>query len=95
MKCVYRRFIFDIKDEFIRLVFRWGRSVDTRKEFTNSIERLDFVQALPPVKQGNLYAKFTNKIYQELQDIEMTAGEYKKQHGISKREIAKHYFDKD
>ena len=34
---LYRRFIFDIKDEFIRLVFRWGKSVDTRVAFTTAI----------------------------------------------------------
>jgi len=92
---LYRRFIFDIKDEFIRLVFRWGKSIDTRIEFTNSISKLDFVQALKKKQQGELYAKFTNKVYQELQDVELTAEDYKKKHGISKREIAKHYFNKD
>ncbi len=30
---LYRRFIFDIKDEFLRLVFRKWKSIETRNEF--------------------------------------------------------------
>ena len=92
---LYRRFIFDIKDEFIRLVFRRGKSVDTRVKFTTTISKLPFVQQLSKEEQGRIYAKFTNAIYLQLQDIELTAAEYKKKHGIAKKEIAKHYFKKD
>lgn len=92
---LYRRFIFDIKDEFIRLVFRWGKSVDTRIEFTTAISELPFVQALTKEEQGRIYAKYTNLVYVNLQDVEMTAEEYKKKHGIAKREFAKHYFKRD
>ena len=38
---LYRRFIFDIKDEFLRLVFRTWKSIDTRNEFTKSISELE------------------------------------------------------
>ena len=92
---LYRRFIFDIKDEFIRLVFRWGKSVDTRIEFTNAIAKLPFVEALDKKEQGRIYAAFTNLVYLNLQDVEMEAKAYKKKHGIAKKEIAKHYFKKD
>lgn len=92
---LYRRFIFDIKDEFIRLVFRWGKSVDTRVEFTTAISKLPFVQALNGKEQGRVYAKYTNQVYLNLQDVELEAQAYKKKHGIAKREVAKHYFKKD
>lgn len=92
---LYRRFIFDIKDEFIRLVFRWGKSIDTRTEFTTAISDLDFVKKLDAKEQGNIYAYFTNIVYKELQEIRMTAKEYKAKHKIAKKEFAKHYFDKD
>lgn len=92
---LYRRFIFDIKDEFIRLVFRWGKSVDTRQKFTTAISKLNFVKALPNKEQGRIYAKFTNTVYENLKDVEMEAKAYKKKHGITKKEIAKHYFNKD
>lgn len=92
---LYRRFIFDIKDEFIRLVFRRWKSVDTRVKFTNAIAKLPFVQALEKKEQGGLYAKYTNRVYVNLQDVEMDATEYKAKYGIAKKEIAKHYFKKD
>ena len=92
---LYRRFIFDIKDEFIRLVFRWGKSLSTRIEFTTAIGNLPFVKTLDPKEQGRLFAKFTNLVYLNLQDVEMTAQEYKTRHGVAQRQIAKHYFKKD
>ncbi len=64
-------------------------------EFTTAISNLPFVKALEAEEQGRLYAKFTNIVYQQLQDVEMTAKEYKQKHGIAKKEIAKHYFKKD
>lgn len=69
--------------------------MDTRIEFTNAIAKLSFVMALPKEEQRKIYAHFTNVVYLNLQDIEMEAKEYKKRHGISKKEIAKHYFKKD
>ena len=92
---LYRRFIFDIKDEFIRLVFRRWKSVDTRVKFTNAIAKLPFVKSLEGKEQGRLYAKYTNRVYVNLQDVEMEAKEYKAKHGIAKKEIAKHYIKKD
>lgn len=92
---LYRRFIFDIKDEFIRLVFRWGKSIDSRIKFTTAISKLPFVQAMENKEQGKIYARFTNLVYEQLQDVEMTATDYKEKYGIAKREIAKHYFKKD
>ncbi len=92
---LYRRFIFDIKEEFIRLVFRWGKSIDTRVKFTTSISGLSFMQSLNKKEQSKLYAYFTNLVYKELQDVEMTSKQYKQKHWISKREVAKHYFKQD
>lgn len=46
-------------------------------------------------EQGRLYAKYTNRVYVNLQDVEMEAKEYKAKHGIAKKEIAKHYIKKD
>lgn len=69
--------------------------MDTRVKFTKAISKLPFIQDLSPKEQGRIYAKFTNLVYLNLEDIEMTAKDYKEKHGISKREIAKHYFKKD
>ena len=69
--------------------------MDTRAEFTNAISKLPFVITLNGKEKGRLYAKFTNLVYLNLQDVELDAQAYKKKHGLAKREIAKHYFKKD
>ena len=69
--------------------------MDTRIKFTQAISKLPFIQTLPPKEQGRIYAKFTNLVYLNLEDVEMTAKAYKDKHGIDKMEIAKHYFKKD
>ena len=56
---------------------------------------MTFIKALDNKEQKRLYAKYTNVVYQNLQDVEMDAKAYKKKHGITKKEIAKHYFKKD
>ncbi|MBS8121880.1 antA/AntB antirepressor family protein [Candidatus Vampirococcus lugosii] len=67
---LYRRFIFDIKDEFLRLVFRYGKSIETRSDFTKSIGDLDFMKKLKienkKSEMGNIYGEMTNLIYLEL-----------------------------
>lgn len=89
---LYRRFIFDIKDEFIRLVFRWGKSIETRKKFTKAISELSFVKKIEENKQWPIYWWATNLIYLEL--FWVKASEYKVNYDVPKREIAKHYFSK-
>lgn len=90
---LYRRFIFDIKDEFLRLVFRYGRSIETRNEFTKSIADLKWMKELSESQTGNVYGEMTNLIYLELFGVK--AIEFKELHEIPKTEFAKHYFDKD
>ena len=90
---LYRRFIFDIKDEFIRLVFRWGKSIGTRNDFTKSISQLDWMQKLQEKEQGKIYADLTNYVYQKL--IWYKAMDYKEINDLDKKVIAKHYFTKE
>ncbi len=94
---LYRRFIFDIKDEFLRLVFRKWKSIDTRNEFTKSISELEFMKEL---KQNckfetlsNVYWEMTNLIYLEL--FWVKAIEFKEINDISKKSFAKDFFTKD
>ena len=66
---LYRRFIFDIKDEFLRLVFRKWKSIETRNDFTKSIWELDFMKELKQQEKKeywNIYWEMTNLIYIEL-----------------------------
>lgn len=67
---LYRRFIFDIKDEFLRLVFRYWKSIETRSDFTKSIWDLDFMKKLKienkKSEMWNIYWEMTNLIYLEL-----------------------------
>ena len=90
---LYRRFIFDIKDEFIRLVFRFWKSIETRNNFTKSISKLDWFKELPQEKQSVLYWWATNIIYLEL--FWVKASEYKEKNKLTKKEKAKHYFTKE
>lgn len=93
---LYRRFIFDIKDEFLRLVFRKWRSIETRNEFTKSIGELNFMKKLKESDKkayGNIYGEMTNLIYLEL--FWVNAIEYKEQHNIWKKHFAKDFFTKD
>ncbi|MDD2871420.1 MAG: hypothetical protein PHS49_05505 [Candidatus Gracilibacteria bacterium] len=93
---LYRRFIFDIKDEFLRLVFRQGRSIETRNEFTKSIGELEFMKKLKeldPKEVGGVYGEMTNLIYLELFGV--TALEFKEVNNISKKYFAKDFFTKD
>lgn len=90
---LYRRFIFDIKDEFIRLVFRWGKSIGTRNDFTKSISQLGWMQKLQEKEQGKIYADLTNYVYQKL--IWYKAMDYKEINALDKKVIAKHYFTKE
>ena len=92
---LYRRFIFDIKDEFIRLVFRRGKSIATRNEFTKSISLLWWMQVLPDAEQSKIYAHLTNYVYQKTQSIGKKAIEYKADNQLEKHTIAKHYFTKE
>ncbi len=93
---LYRRFIFDIKDEFLRLVFRHWKSIETRNEFTKSIWELGFMKELKVANSkelGNIYGEMTNLIYLEL--FWVKAIEYKQQNDISSEFFAKDFFTKD
>jgi len=90
---LYRRFIFDIKDEFLRLVFRYGKSIETRNEFTKSISKLEFMEQISEAHRWNIYWEMTNLIYIEL--FWVKAMEYKEKHEILQTEFAKHYFTKE
>lgn len=93
---LYRRFIFDIKDEFLRLVFRYWKSIETRNEFTQSIWELDFMKKLKEEdkeKYSNIYWEMTNLIYLEL--FWVKAIEYKEKNDIPKKYFAKDFFTKD
>jgi len=94
---LYRRFIFDIKDEFLRLVFRRWKSIETRNEFTKSIWELEFMQILKEQdkkeKIWNIYWEMTNLIYLEL--FWVKAIEYKEVNDIPKKYFAKDFFTKD
>jgi hypothetical protein len=93
---LYRRFIFDIKDEFLRLVFREWKSIETRNEFTKSIGNLDFMKQLKeknPKEVWTVYWEVTNLIYLELFGVK--AIEYKENNNISKKYFAKDFFTKD
>ncbi len=94
---LYRRFIFDIKDEFLRLVFRTWKSIDTRNEFTKSISELEFMVELKEKNKleflSNIYWEITNLIYLEL--FWVKAIEYKESNKIPKEYFAKDFFTKD
>ena len=94
---LYRRFIFDIKDEFLRLVFRKWKSIDTRNEFTKSISELEFMKELKQNSKfetlSNVYWEMTNLIYLEL--FWVKAIEYKELNDIPKEYFAKDFFTKD
>jgi hypothetical protein len=94
---LYRRFIFDIKDEFLRLVFRNWKSIETRNEFTMSIGNLDFMQKLKEENKretiSNIYWEMTNLIYLEL--FWVKAIEFKELNKIDKKYFAKDFFTKD
>jgi hypothetical protein len=93
---LYRRFIFDIKDEFLRLVFRKWKSIETRNEFTKSIWELEFMKKLKEENSREIwgiYWEMTNLIYLEL--FWVTALEYKEKNHISKKHFAKDFFTKD
>lgn len=93
---LYRRFIFDIKDEFLRLVFRKWRSIETRNEFTKSIWELLFMKKLKennPKEISNIYWEMTNLIYLEL--FWVKAMEFKEINDIDIKYFAKDFFTKD
>ncbi len=93
---LYRRFIFHIKDEFLRLVFRRWKSIETRSEFTKSIWDLSFMKLLKEENKKeiwNIYWEMTNLIYLELFWIK--AIEYKQQNDIPNKYFAKDFFTKD
>ena len=93
---LYRRFIFDIKDEFLRLVFRKWKSIETRNEFTKSIWDLEFMKELKEDNKrvyGNIYWEMTNLIYLEL--FWVSAIEYKEKYDIWSNYFAKDFFTKD
>lgn len=93
---LYRRFIFDIKDEFLRLVFRRWKSIETRNEFTKSIWELNFMKELKSKKSKelwNIYWEMTNLIYLELFWVKAT--EYKEENNIPRKYFAKDFFTKD
>lgn len=94
---LYRRFIFDIKDEFLRLVFRNWKSIETRNDFTKSIWDLKFMQELKKANKNefiwNIYWEMTNLIYLEL--FWVKAIEYKELNEIEKKYFAKDFFTKD
>lgn len=93
---LYRRFIFDIKDEFLRLVFREWRSIETRNDFTKSIWELSFMKELKVSNKKSYWYTFgemTNLIYLELFWVKAT--EYKEQNNIAKKHMAKDFFTKD
>ncbi len=93
---LYRRFIFDIKDEFLRLVFRKWKSIETRNEFTKSIWDLEFMKELKEIDKKiywSIYWEVTNLIYLEL--FWVKAIEYKEINNIEKKYFAKDFFTKD
>lgn len=93
---LYRRFIFDIKDEFLRLVFRKWKSIETRSEFTKSMWELSFMKEFKEQNSKelwNVYWEMTNLIYLEL--FWVKAIEYKEQNDIPKKYFAKDFFTKD
>lgn len=94
---LYRRFIFDIKDEFLRLVFRQWKSIETRNEFTKSIWGLEFMKELKAQDRretiSNVFGEVTNLIYLELFGVK--AIEYKENNNISMQYFAKDFFTKD
>jgi len=93
---LYRRFIFDIKDEFLRLVFRYWKSIETRSEFTKSIWDLDFVKKFKisdPKELSSIYWEMTNLIYLELFGLRAT--EFKEINNIDRKYFAKDFFTKD
>lgn len=93
---LYRRFIFDIKDEFLRLVFRKWKSIETRSEFTKSIWELCFMKKIKKENSKelwNVYWEMTNLIYLEL--FWVKAIEYKVQNDIPNKYFAKDFFTKD
>ena len=93
---LYRRFIFDIKDEFLRLVFRKWKSIETRNEFTKSIWELTFMKELKDKNNkeiSNIYWEMTNLIYLEL--FWVKAIEYKEVNHIPDEYFAKDFFTKD
>ena len=93
---LYRKFIFDIKDEFLRLVFRKWKSIETRSEFTKSIWELFFMKKLKEENKKelwNIYWEMTNLIYLEL--FWVKAIEYKEQNDIHNKYFAKDFFTKD
>lgn len=93
---LYRRFIFDIKDEFLRLVFRNWKSIETRSEFTQSIWELSFIKELKERNKQevwNVYGEMTNLIYLEL--FWVKAIEYKEENDIPNKYFAKDFFTKD
>lgn len=94
---LYRRFIFDIKDEFLRLVFRQWKSIETRNEFTKSIWELEFMKELKLQDKretiSNIFGEVTNLIYLEL--FWVKAIEYKASNNIPPDYFAKDFFTKD
>lgn len=94
---LYRRFIFDIKDEFLRLVFRQWKSIETRNEFTKSIWDLEFMKELKAQDKretiSNVFGEVTNLIYMELFGVK--AIEYKASNNIPESYFAKNFFTKD
>jgi len=90
---LYRRFIFDIKDEFLRLVFRFWKSIASRNDFTNSIWNLEWMKKLNSKDSWPIYWWATNLIYLEL--FWVTALEYKEENILNKKDIAKHFFNKE
>lgn len=94
---LYRRFIFDIKDEFLRLVFRQWKSIETRNEFTKSIWELEFMKELKAQDKretiSNVFGEVTNLIYMELFGVK--AIEYKASNNIPESYFAKDFFTKD
>lgn len=94
---LYRRFIFDIKDEFLRLVFRQWKSIETRNEFTKSIWELEFMKELKTQDKretiSNVFGEVTNLIYMELFGVK--AIEYKANNNIPESHFAKDFFTKD
>lgn len=89
---LYRKFIFDIKDEFIRLVFRFWKSIESRTKFTKSIWNLDWMKSQEK-KWGVIYWEMTKLLYLTIYGVK--ASEFKSQNHLPKKEIARHYFTKD
>lgn len=94
---LYRRFIFDIKDEFLRRVFRYWKSIETRSDFTKAIWDLEFMQKLKSQDKKSelwiVYWEMTNLIYLEL--FWVKANEFKELNNINQKDFAKDFFTKD